>query len=46
MHTSEQYMHISLDYVTMITANGLTHNAYRNEVQAEITLDDLFVPII
>jgi len=28
---------------TMITANGLVNNAYRNEIQAEITLDDLFV---
>ena len=29
-------------HLTMITANGLVHNAYRNSVQAEITLDDLF----
>jgi len=29
-------------HMTMITANGLVHNAYRNEIQAEITLDDLF----
>ena len=29
-------------HMTMITANGLTHNAYRNDIQAEITLDDLF----
>ena len=28
----------------MITANGLVNNAYRNEIQAEITLDDLFFP--
>jgi len=33
-------------HVTMITANGLKHNAYRNEIQAEITLDDLFAPVI
>jgi len=33
-------------HLTMITANGLAHNAYRNEIQAEITLDDLFIPII
>jgi len=31
-------------HMTMITANGMTHNAYRNEIQAEITLDDLFQP--
>jgi predicted AAA+ superfamily ATPase len=31
-------------HMTMITANGLAHNAYRNEIQAEITLDDLFQP--
>ena len=30
-------------HTTMITANGLVQNAYRNEIQAEITLDDLFV---
>ncbi|MBP5638698.1 MAG: ATP-binding protein [Victivallales bacterium] len=29
-------------HLTMITSNGLVHNAYRNSVQAEITLDDLF----
>jgi AAA+ ATPase superfamily predicted ATPase len=27
---------------TMITTYGLQHNAYRNNVQSEITLDDLF----
>jgi hypothetical protein len=32
-------------HTTMITANGLAHNAYRNDIQAEITLDDLFLPI-
>ena len=32
-------------HMTMITANGLTHNAFRNEIRAEITLDDLFVPV-
>lgn len=26
----------------MITSNGLTHNEYRNQVQAEITAEDLF----
>jgi len=31
-------------HMTMITANGLVQNAYRNEIQAEITLDDLFRP--
>ena len=29
-------------HMTMITANGLVQNAYRNEIQSEITLDDLF----
>ena len=29
-------------HMTMITANGLIQNAYRNDIQAEITLDDLF----
>lgn len=29
-------------HLTMITANGLVHNAYCNSVQAEVTLDDLF----
>jgi hypothetical protein len=33
-------------HMTMITANGLAHNAYRNEIQAEITLDDLFASIV
>jgi AAA+ ATPase superfamily predicted ATPase len=32
-------------HMTMITANGLTHNAYRNDIQTEITLDDLFLPL-
>jgi hypothetical protein len=29
-------------HLTMITSNGLVQNAYRNEIQSEITLDDLF----
>ena len=29
-------------HVTMVTANGLAHNVYWNNVQAEVTLDDLF----
>ena len=29
-------------HLTMITTSGLVQNAYRNEIQAEITLDDLF----
>ena len=29
-------------HVTFVTTFGLTHNAYWNNVQAEITLDDLF----
>ena len=31
-------------HMTMITANGIAHNAYRNDIQAEIILDDLFLP--
>ena len=31
-------------HVTMITANGLVHNANRNDIQAEVVLDDLFLP--
>ena len=31
-------------HMTMITANGLAHNAFRNDIQAEIVLDDLFRP--
>ena len=33
-------------HITMITSNGLVHNAYRNEIQSEITLDDLFLPVL
>ena len=33
-------------HITMITANGLVQNAYRNDVQSEITLDDLFLPTL
>lgn len=29
-------------HVTMVTAHGLAHNAYWNNVQSEVTLDDLF----
>lgn len=29
-------------HVTIITANGLKHNCYWNDVQSEVTLDDLF----
>jgi len=29
-------------HMTMITTNGLTQNAYRNDIQSEIILDDLF----
>ena len=32
-------------HMTMIAANGLVQNAFRIEVQSEITLDDLFLPI-
>ncbi|MCL2046767.1 MAG: AAA family ATPase [Oscillospiraceae bacterium] len=33
-------------HLTMITSSGLVHNAYRNEIQSEITLDDLFQPLL
>ena len=33
-------------HMTMITANGLAHNANRNLIQSEITLDDLFTPLL
>ena len=33
-------------HMTMITANGLVQNAHRNEIQSEITLDDLFQPVL
>ena len=33
-------------HMTMITANGLAHNAHRNGIQAEIVLDDLFLPLL
>jgi AAA+ ATPase superfamily predicted ATPase len=33
-------------HITMITANGLVQNAYRNNIQSEITLDDLFQPVL
>ncbi len=29
-------------HVTIITDNGLKHNMYWNDVQSEVTLDDLF----
>lgn len=29
-------------HVTMVTAHGLAHNTYWNNVQSEVTLDDLF----
>lgn len=29
-------------HLTMITSNGLEHNAYSHSVQSEVTLDDLF----
>jgi hypothetical protein len=32
-------------HITMITTNGLTQNAYKNDIQAEIILDDLFKPV-
>ena len=33
-------------HMTMITANGLVQNAYRNDIQSEIKLDDLFQPLM
>lgn len=30
-------------HLTMITTYGLKHNAYRNDIQSEVTMDDLFV---
>ena len=29
-------------HITMITTNGLLHNAYAGEVQCEVTADELF----
>jgi hypothetical protein len=29
-------------HLTMISSNGLVQSAYRNDIQSEITLDDLF----
>ena len=29
-------------HVTLVTAHGLAHNTYWNNVQSEVTLDDLF----
>ena len=33
-------------HITMVTSNGLIQNAFRNEIQSEILLDDLFQPIL
>ena len=33
-------------HLTMITATGLAHNANRNYIQSEVTLDDLFIPLL
>jgi len=33
-------------HLTMITSNGLVQNPYRNEIQSEVTLDDLFQPVL
>ena len=35
-------MPMNQNILSLYTANGLAHNAYRNNVQAELTLDDLF----
>ena len=29
-------------YVTYVTAEGLKRNSYANDIQSEVTLDDLF----
>lgn len=29
-------------YLTMVTVNGVKHNAAWNDIQSEVTLDDLF----
>ena len=29
-------------YLTFVTTCGLVHNAYWNDIQSEVTLDDLF----
>ena len=33
-------------HLTMITVDGLAQNAHRNDIQAEIILDDLFMPLL
>jgi AAA+ ATPase superfamily predicted ATPase len=33
-------------HTTMVTTHGISRNAYYGEVQAEVTLDDLFVPAV
>ena len=33
-------------HLTMITSGGLVRNAYRNDIQSEIVLDDLFQPVM
>ena len=30
-------------HLTVVTTDGLVHNSYRNEIQKELTLNDLFV---
>ena len=30
-------------HLTVVTTDGLVQNSYRNEIQKELTLDDLFV---
>ena len=31
-------------HLTVVTTEGLVHNSYRNEIQKELTLNDLFAP--
>ena len=32
-------------HLTMVTTDGLVRNAYWNEIQREVTLNDLFAPM-
>ena len=31
-------------YITYVTTCGVSHNVYWNDIQSEVTLDDLFKP--
>jgi len=32
-------------YLTFVTTCGVAHNAYWNDIQSEVTLDDLFADV-